>query len=213
MFARIADLTWKHPKLVLAAVGVFAVVAVAVGKDVEHHLKAAGFTDPASESEQAKVLLSDALGYDPNPAIVLVVRAPGGGRLDLAAPPCGARSTGSAARCARVDGRRPGRQPAARPPRRRRADRRGRRLARPPRRPLDGDLEDAGGIVAEDVEPLVAESSALDVSMGGYAPELQRGQRPDQKGPDQGRADRLPDPRAPAPARLPRRGRRRRSRC
>ena len=43
---RIADLTWKHPKLVLAAVGAFAVLAVAVGHDVEHHLKAAGFTDP-----------------------------------------------------------------------------------------------------------------------------------------------------------------------
>ena len=77
MFTRVADLTWKRPKLVLAAVGAFAVLAVAVGHDVEHHLKAAGFTDPASESEQAKSLLSNALGYDPNPAIVLVVRAPG----------------------------------------------------------------------------------------------------------------------------------------
>ena len=32
---RIADLTWKHPKLVLAAVGVFALLAIAVGHDVE----------------------------------------------------------------------------------------------------------------------------------------------------------------------------------
>ncbi len=50
---RIADLTWKHPKLVLAAVGAFALLAVAVGRDVENHLKAAGFTDSASESERA----------------------------------------------------------------------------------------------------------------------------------------------------------------
>ena len=78
MFDRVANLTWKHPKLVLAAVAVFAVLSVAIGHDVEHHLKAAGFTDPASESEQAKTILSDALGYDPNPAIVLVVRDPDG---------------------------------------------------------------------------------------------------------------------------------------
>jgi RND superfamily putative drug exporter len=86
VFVRIADLTWKHPKLVLAAVGAFAVLAIAVGKDVEHHLKAAGFTDSASESEKAKNLLTDALGYNPNPGIVLVVRAPGGGPLDLRSP-------------------------------------------------------------------------------------------------------------------------------
>jgi RND superfamily putative drug exporter len=62
LFARVADLTWKHPKLVLAAVGVFAIVAIAVGKDVENHLKAAGFADPSSESEQAKSILSESLG-------------------------------------------------------------------------------------------------------------------------------------------------------
>ncbi len=44
---RIANLTWKHPKLVLLAVGAFALLAVAVGHDVEQHLKAAGFTDPS----------------------------------------------------------------------------------------------------------------------------------------------------------------------
>ena len=83
---RIADLTWKHPKRVLAAVGVFAILAVAIGHNVEHHLKAAGFTDCASESERATALLDKSLGYNPNPAIVLVVRAPGGGRLDLRSP-------------------------------------------------------------------------------------------------------------------------------
>src|SRR6478672_8745116 len=83
---RIADLTWKHPKLVLAAVAVFVVFAAAAGRDVESHLKAAGFTDSASESERATRLLRDSLGYNPNPAIVLVVRAPGGGPLDLSDP-------------------------------------------------------------------------------------------------------------------------------
>jgi RND superfamily putative drug exporter len=83
---RIADLTWARPKLVLAAVGVFFLIAVAFGHDVEHHLKAAGFTDPSSESEQGSGLLSNALGYDPNPGVVLVVRAPGGGPLKLKSP-------------------------------------------------------------------------------------------------------------------------------
>ena len=83
---RIADLTWKHPKLVLSLVGVFALLAVAVGHNVEHHLKAAGFTDSASESEVATGELTKAFGYDPNPAIVLVVRAPGGGPLDTSSP-------------------------------------------------------------------------------------------------------------------------------
>ena len=166
---RIANLTWKHPKLVLAAVAAFAVLAVAVGHDVEHHLKAAGFADSASESERATALLHETLGYNPNPAIVLVVSNPNGGRLDL-----------------------------GRPLVRREADRLSRGMARveyvghvvnPLRDPRAGakliardgeslaiagylsttDIEDAGGIAAEGVEPLV-ESSRLDVAMGGFAP-------------------------------------------
>ena len=86
MLERIADLTWHRPKLVLALVGVFMVVAVAVGRDVEHHLKAAGFADPASESEKATALLRDALGYDANPGIVVLVRSRDGGRLDVRDP-------------------------------------------------------------------------------------------------------------------------------
>ncbi|HSR94628.1 MAG TPA: hypothetical protein VLK56_07150, partial [Solirubrobacterales bacterium] len=84
--SRIADLTWNHPKRVLAIVAAFALLAVAVGHDVEKHLKAAGFTDSASESERATALLDKSLGYNPNPAIVLVVRVPGGGRLDTSDP-------------------------------------------------------------------------------------------------------------------------------
>ena len=86
MLDRVATLTWRRPKLVLALVAVFTVVAGGVGYDVEHHLKAAGFTDPASQSERATELLREELGYDASPAIAVLVRDPGGGRLDVAAP-------------------------------------------------------------------------------------------------------------------------------
>lgn len=169
MFSRVADLTWKHPKLVLAAVGAFAILAIAVGKDVEHHLKAAGFTDPASESERAKGLLGDALGYNPNPGIVLAVRAPGGGPLDLHSPAVRRQVDLLSRRVSRVEdvGR------VVNPLHDRRA---GAELIAADGRSLvllvdlsSGDLEDKGGIVAEDVQPLI-ESSRLDVAMGGYAP-------------------------------------------
>ena len=113
---RIADLTWKHPKLVLAVVAVFVLIsAVAVGRDVEQHLKAAGFTDSASESERATTLLRDSLGYNPNPAIVLVVRAPGGGRLDTSQPAVRREVARISREMAQGRVRRPGRQPPARP--------------------------------------------------------------------------------------------------
>ena len=67
-------------------IAVFVVVAAAFGHDVESHLKAAGFTDSSSESERATKLLRESLGYDPNPAIVLVIREPGGGPLDPTDP-------------------------------------------------------------------------------------------------------------------------------
>jgi uncharacterized membrane protein YdfJ with MMPL/SSD domain len=80
---RIARLTWQRPKLVLALVAAFFVVAAALGRGVEDHLKPSGFTDSASESERASALLHEELGYDPNPGIVLLVRDRGGGRLDV----------------------------------------------------------------------------------------------------------------------------------
>lgn len=166
---RIANLTWKHPKLVLAAVAVFVLVAAVAGKDVESHLKAAGFADSASESEQATVLLRDSLGYNPNPAIVLVVRDPDGGKLDTTDPAVRAEVARLSRETARVEyvGRvlNPLRNP-----------REGARLIA-----RDGesvaiaaylstaDIEDAGGYAAEGVEPLLA-SSSLDVAMGGFAP-------------------------------------------
>jgi len=165
---RLADLTWNHPKRVLAAVAAFAVLAVAVGHDVEKHLKAAGFTDSASESERATTLLDHSLGYNPNPAIVLVVRNPDGGKLEPSSPFV-RREVGRLSRGmeqVQYVGR------VVNPLRDRRAGaeliaRDGESLA------LAGylsttDIEDKGGIAAEGVEPLVA-SSPLDVQMGGFA--------------------------------------------
>jgi len=169
VFERVADLTWKHPKLVLAAVALFALVSIAIGKDVESHLKAAGFTDPASESERAKAILSDTLGYDPNPAIFLVVREPDGGRLALSSPELRSEVARLARRVDRVDGVGRVVDPLAE---RRAAS----QLIAADGRSLvllvdlaGGDSEDKGGIVAEEIEPLTA-GGGVDVLMGGYAP-------------------------------------------
>jgi len=165
---RIADLTWKHPKRVLAAVAVFAMLAVAVGHNVEQHLKAAGFTDPGSESERGTTLLNESLGYNPNPAITLVVRAPGGGQLNTSDPAVRREVDRLSRGMAQVEyvGR------VVDPLRDRGA---GAELIARDGESLviagylsTADLEDAGGIAAEGVEPLV-ESSSLDVEMGGYA--------------------------------------------
>jgi RND superfamily putative drug exporter len=166
---RIADLTWTRPKLVLAAVGVFFLIAVAFGHDVEHHLKAAGFTDPSSESEQGSGLLSNALGYDPNPGVVLVVRAPNGGPLNLKSATLRREVNQLSGKVAQVKyiGRvvNPLQDPRA-----------GAQLIARDGRSLvilgdlaNGDEENDGGIAAEGVEPLIA-ASKLNVSMGGFAP-------------------------------------------
>ena len=165
---RIADLTWKRPKLVLAVVAAFVLVAGAIGKDVESHLKAAGFTDSASQSERATALLTDRLGFDPNPAIVLVVRNPGGGSLDASSPAVRREVAELSRQVAAVEdiGRvtNPLRDPAAK----RLIARDGRSLVVSAH--LDtADIEDTGGLVAEKVAP-IAERSSLDVAMGGFAP-------------------------------------------
>ncbi len=186
MLARIADLTWNRPKLVLSLVGVFAVLAIAFGHDVEKHLKAAGFTDSASESEQAADTLRDALGYDPNAALFLVVRAPDGGKLDTASPMVrrevarlsdevrGVEHVGRVVDPLAVGAARAASGSDATPAARASARTASRLVAR------DGeslvvsvhlttaDVEDTGGFVAEDVAP-IAESSDLDVAMGGFA--------------------------------------------
>lgn len=165
---RIANLTWKHPKLVLLAVGAFALLAVFVGRDVESHLKAAGFTDSASESERAGGLLRDSLGYDPNPAVVVVVRSPDGGELDVADPALRREVDRLAARMSRAEyvGR------VTNPLRDRGAaatllarDRESLVLAA---HLSTDDVQDAGGIAAEDVAEAISRSP-LDVAVGGYA--------------------------------------------
>jgi RND superfamily putative drug exporter len=169
MLARIADLTWTRPKLVLALVGAFAVLAVAIGHDVEKHLKAAGFTDSASESERATKTLREALGYDANPGLVLVVRDPDGGKLDVRSPEVRAevaRLSGEVAKVEHVGH-------VIDPLRDRRA---GARLIAKDGESLvisghlsAADVENEGGAVAEEVTP-IAESSALDVTLTGFAP-------------------------------------------
>jgi|SRR5215218_1503165 len=168
MLDRIADLTWQRPKLVLAIVGAFALLAIAVGHDVEHRLKAAGFTDSASESEQATDLLDGALSYDPNPAIAMVVRPPGGGRLDLTDPAVRGEIDRISDRVGHIEhvGRviDPVNDPRA-----------GARLAAADGRSIvitahlsTTDIEDTGGKVAEDVAD-VAATSKLDVTISGFA--------------------------------------------
>jgi RND superfamily putative drug exporter len=165
---RIADLTWKHPKLVLAAVALFTLFAAVVGRDVEEHLKAAGFTDSGSESERAGGILRNALGYDPNPGLVVVVRAPDGGRLDLSSPAVRREVNRLSSEVAQVEhiGR------VANPLRDKVAGaaliaRDGESLVIPAYLSTD-DVQDAGGIAAEKVQPVLAESS-LNVALGGFA--------------------------------------------
>jgi RND superfamily putative drug exporter len=168
MLARIADLTWTRPKLVLALVGAFAVLAVAVGHDVERHLKAAGFTDSASESERATAALREALGYDANPGLVLVVRDPDGGRLEVESPAVRREVARLGAEVGAVE--HVGRviDPLGDP-------RAGGRLLADDGESLvisahlsAADVEEEGGMVAEDVRP-IAEASSLDVAVGGFA--------------------------------------------
>ncbi|MEA2474820.1 MAG: hypothetical protein QOE06_2735 [Thermoleophilaceae bacterium] len=160
MLGRIADLTWLRPKLVLALVGAVAVLAGAVGHDVEKRLKAAGFTDSASESERATNTLRGALGFDPNPGLVMLVRPRGGGRLDVRSPAVRGevrRLRGELAKVKYVG-----------------------RVAQPVVARDGGslvlaanlataDLEDRGGVASEDARRRVR-SDTLQVSLGGFAP-------------------------------------------
>jgi RND superfamily putative drug exporter len=94
---RIADLTWQHPKKVLVAVGVFTVLAFLLSSHVEHYLKAAGFSDPASESSRSERLLIEKTGSGSQPGIVVrVMPKDGQGALPL-------RSAGLRRETARLD--------------------------------------------------------------------------------------------------------------
>ncbi len=145
-------------------------LAGALGHDVEHRLKAAGFTDSASESERATTLLRDELGYDANPGIVLVVRDPDGVKLDRRDPAlrqevarlsdqfAGTRYVGRVINPLEAKG------PAAAAL----IAEDGRSLV------ISGhlatqDIEDKGGVAAEDAKRRVS-SETLAISMGGFAP-------------------------------------------
>ncbi|HEV2775512.1 MAG TPA: MMPL family transporter [Solirubrobacteraceae bacterium] len=168
MLDRIAKLTWERPKLVLALVGVFVLLAGGFGYDVEDHLKAAGFTDAASQSERATALLHDELGYDPTPAIVVLVRERDGGRLDVANP--AVRREVDRVAGALADTRHVGN--VVNPLRDRRT---GEALIGRDGRSLvlaaglsSRDVESDGGEAAEEARQRIGESP-LDVSMGGFA--------------------------------------------
>ena len=169
MLERIADLTWERPRLVLALVAAFVIVAVALGRDVEEHLKAAGFTDSDSESERATELLRGELGYDANPGIVILVRKPGGGELDFSSPVVRREVARLGAELRTIEhvGR------VVNPLEDRRA---GRGLIAADGRSLvlaghlsTQDIENDGGEAAEDAKERVT-SSRLDIGMGGFAP-------------------------------------------
>ncbi|MDX6688862.1 MAG: trehalose monomycolate/heme transporter [Solirubrobacteraceae bacterium] len=164
----VAKLTWRRPKLVLALVGVFVVGAGAYGYNVEHHLKAAGFTDSASQSERATSLLLHELGYTASPAVAVLVRPHGGGKLDLADP--AVRREVDRISHALADARYLGH--VVNPLHNRRE---GRALIEPDRHSLvitaslsTQDVESDGGLAAEDAKKRIG-ASPLDVRLGGFA--------------------------------------------
>ncbi|KRA31133.1 hypothetical protein ASD81_16775 [Nocardioides sp. Root614] len=169
VFDRLARLTWRHPKKILLAAFGFVLVAGFFGHDVEHHLKAAGFTDPSSESEQAGDVLSDALGYTAQPGLVVLLRDPDGGPIDVASPEIITEvdRLADAMRASSYVGHvvnplddlaaAPGLVPA---------DRESIALTA---QLATSDLEDKGGLADESVRKHVT-SDLLDVGYGGYAP-------------------------------------------
>jgi RND superfamily putative drug exporter len=105
MFRRVADLTWRHPKAVLAAMGVFTLGAFALGGGVEKRLKAAGFSDPASEVKRSQDLLIERVGYDAGPWVVVLIEPRGGeGRLPLGSSALRREVGQLAARLRSIDG-------------------------------------------------------------------------------------------------------------
>ena len=78
MFARLARLTFDHPRAILAAVAGFVALSLAIGGGVASLLKPAGFTDPAAEGVIAAERATEALGFDPEPGVVVIAGNPGG---------------------------------------------------------------------------------------------------------------------------------------
>jgi uncharacterized membrane protein YdfJ with MMPL/SSD domain len=167
MLDLIARLSWRHPRKILAGAFLFAAVAGFFGHDVEEHLKAAGFTDPDSESERAGEVLSDALGYGAEPGLIVLIRARDGGLLDTSDPEIQAEVArladqlrGSAYVGNVVN---PLEEPV---PGLVAED--GRSLVLPARL-ATSDLEDEGGLADESVRERVT-SDIVEVGYGGFAP-------------------------------------------
>ncbi|RJS45547.1 MMPL family transporter [Nocardioides cavernaquae] len=171
---RTSSLTWRHPRALLAAILLFAAVAGFFGHDVERHLSAAGFADPASPSEKASRVLADELGHSAEPGLVVLVRPADGDVLDVADPAIRAevgRLAGQVAKgeyIGRVDNPLTAPDPAAT----------GLVSTTPDGKVTslvlaayltDPDVEDKGGVADESVRKLV-KSDLVDVGFGGYAP-------------------------------------------
>lgn len=167
MIDLLARLSWRHPRKVLVAALLFAATAGFLGHDVEHHLKAAGFTDPDSESERAGQVLADALGYGAEPGLVVLIRARDGGLLDLEDPEIQAEvgRLADELRGAEYVGQvtNPLEEPV---PGLIAED--GKSLVLPARLST-ADLEDEGGLADESVRERVT-SDIVDVGYGGFAP-------------------------------------------
>lgn len=165
MLRCIADLTWRRPRSILLGALLFAAVAGFFGHDVEHHLKAAGFTDPDSESERAAVILHDALGHGAEPGLVVLLRPKEGDRLDLADAAVREEVLRLAEelRGARYVGHVP--DPFATPG----LVASDERSVLLPAQLTTTDLEDEGGLADESVRERVR-SELLDVGYAGFAP-------------------------------------------
>jgi len=169
MLGHVASLTWRRPRLVLAAAFVFAAVAGFFGHDVERHLQAAGFTDPSAQSERAGNTLARALGHAAEPGLVVLVRAKDGGVLNVEDPAVRAEVARLAGRLAGATYIGNVTNPLTDPSTYGSliADD-GRSLVLPAQ--LDtNDLEDKGGLADESVRSRV-KSELLDLRFGGYAP-------------------------------------------
>ena len=204
MLERVADLTWKRPKAVLAAVFAFVVVAGVFGHDVERHLKAAGSPTAPPRASGRPSSCAPSLATTPRRASCCWSgpRTTAAGRAQSRRPARG-RAPGTRAAPHRARGQ--GGQPAARPARGAGADRARRPLAGAVGPPVDPGHRGRGRRRGRGGQAAVASEHARRAD-GRVRAVVQRGQRPDPRGPDEGRADRLPDPGAAAARGLPRRG-------
>src|SRR4051812_46266546 len=88
MPGNLAALVIRRRVTFLAAVGVFVVVAAALGGNVAKHLTNGGFNDPGAASEQAQRELRRVFHAD-NPNLILLVTAKAGSVDDAAVAAAG----------------------------------------------------------------------------------------------------------------------------